>query len=703
MRRLNVVRRTRLVFCVVVVSINIVVTTQAFAQPAPPYRSPVVDADRRVTFRIRAPGAEKVRLTGALSKLVANTRKDDSGLWHITTKPVAPEIYGYAFSVDGVRTLDAQNPWLKFWKTSDNLVEVPSDPPTPYADRDVPHGSIHVVRYRSKSLGDVARRMHVYTPPGYEDESIQRYPVLYLLHGFGDDDSMWTALGRANFTLDNAIADKRCVPMIVVMPYGHASFADRSAPAGDRAASRSRNLLAVSADILGDVVPLVESRYRTKKGAHHRAIVGLSMGGGQSLHLGLNHPDTFAWVGAFSSAVYANGFAEGFPLVAKEPENLDAKLRWLWIGCGRDDFLFQTDRKFSAWLDEKGVGHRFEITAGGHSWSVWRGNYLPRVVPLLFREGSKLRRERLYRGLDSEKYLGEARVIAEVADEEVFTEGPAVDRAGRLFFTNIPVSKILRHDPGSVTLSIVSEKSHKTNGLLFDPQGRLLACEGEAGRVTRTDMKTGEVEVLAGSYNGFPFAAPNDLCLDHSGRIYFTSRPGTKDATKGNVNAVYRIDPDGKVTQLLAWPRIHMPNGIVISPDGKTLYLIEAHPDAEHHRDIRAFDLRADGSLANERVLIDFYPGRSGDGMCIDAKGNLYVAAGLHATRGTSESLETRPGIHVISPEGKLLAWCETPEDTVTNCTFGGDDLRTLYVTCGTKIVAIRTAIPGLGSYRPKE
>lgn len=145
-----------------------------------------------------------------------------------------------------------------------------------------------------------------------------------------------------------------------------------------------------------------------------------------------------------------------------------------------------------------------------------------------------------------------------------------------------------------------------------------------------------------------------------------------------------------------------MPNGIVISPDDKTLYLIEAHPDANHHRDIRAYDLSSTGELSNERVHINFYPGRSGDGMCIDSQGNLYVAAGLHKTRNTSETLATRPGIHIISPQGKLVGFKETPEDTITNCTFGGKDLKTLYVACGTKLLAIRTTIAGKSSYRPK-
>ena len=254
-----------------------------------------------------------------------------------------------------------------------------------------------------------------------------------------------------------------------------------------------------------------------------------------------------------------------------------------------------------------------------------------------------------------------------------------------------PFSQTSRHVPGD---------SNAANGLLFDPSGNLLACEGGAGRLTRTDMKTGKVSVLAKEFNGFPFASPNDLTLDGEGRIYFTSRPGVNDPTKGNPNAVYRIDPDGKVEQLLRWPDVHMPNGIVTSPDNTKLYLIEAHPKAEHFRSIRVYDLK-NGELSNRRTVIDFYPGRSGDGMCIDAKGNLYVAAGLHKTRSTSETLDTKPGVHVISPRGKLLDFVETPVDTVTNCSFGGKDLRTLYVTCGPYLVSVRTRIPGKADYRP--
>lgn len=307
-----------------------------------------------------------------------------------------------------------------------------------------------------------------------------------------------------------------------------------------------------------------------------------------------------------------------------------------------------------------------------------------------------------YQGLNSDAYLGPVEVLATIEDQQVFTEGPAVDRNGDVLFTNVPVSKILKWSPRTRQLSVYRENSHETNGLYFAPDGSLLACEGGAGRITRTDMKTGQIRVLADSYQGRKFAKPNDLCMDDKGRIYFTSRTGVDDVPGENVKAVYRIDPNAAVTQLLAWPEIHMPNGIVLSPDNTKLYVIEAHPDADHHRDIRVYDLDGNGSLSNGRVLINFYPGRSGDGMCIDAEGNLYVAAGLHQTRNSSETLDTRPGVHVISPSGTLLAWRETPEDTITNCTFGGEDLRTLYVTCGTKLLSISTRIPGKPSYRPQ-
>jgi gluconolactonase len=306
-----------------------------------------------------------------------------------------------------------------------------------------------------------------------------------------------------------------------------------------------------------------------------------------------------------------------------------------------------------------------------------------------------------YDNLNADEYLGEFEVITRIYDEQVFTEGPAVDREGNVYFTNIRVSKILKWDPRKNKLSVFRTVSNSANGLRFTMNGDLLVCEGQPARLTRTNMITGEVTVVANQFNGKGLQSLNDLDFDSSGRIFFSSRTSNPDLQKENKRSVYRLDPDGRIHQLLTEQQVQMPNGIVVSPDEKTLYVIEAHAEENHNRNILAFNLHDDGSISNQRILYNFYPGRSGDGMSIDTEGNLYVAAGLHEQRGTSETLDTRPGIHVISPEGKLLAFRETPEDTITNCTFGGKDLKTLFVTCGSYLLSIRTKIPGKKSYKP--
>jgi len=323
------------------------------------------------------------------------------------------------------------------------------------------------------------------------------------------------------------------------------------------------------------------------------------------------------------------------------------------------------------------------------------------VVSVILAYGQTGSKPDPYDNLHTEKYMGDVEVVARIHDEQVFTEGPAVDREGNVYFTNIPVSKILKWDPENKKLSSFRNGSNNANGLRFTMKGELLVCEGQPARLTSTNMITGKVKVLADQYNGLGFQSLNDLDYDSRGRIYFSSRTSRPDLQKENKRSVYRLDPDGKIYQLLTEPQIHMPNGIVVSPDEKTLYLIEAHGEENRNRNILAFDLNPDGSLSNRRVLYNFYPGRSGDGMAIDTDGNLYVAAGLHKRRGSSETLDTRPGIHVISPVGKLLAFKETPEDTITNCTFGGDDLKTLFVTCGSYLLSIRTTISGKKSSKP--
>ena len=303
-----------------------------------------------------------------------------------------------------------------------------------------------------------------------------------------------------------------------------------------------------------------------------------------------------------------------------------------------------------------------------------------------------------YDDLLSDNYVDALNVVHELPGENVFTEGPALAPDGSIYFTSRFDDAILRWNPENETLERFRENSNIANGLLFDRQGRLLICEGGANRLTRLDIASGELEVIADTYNGMPIDPPNDLCIDASDRIYFSSRPSTGAFSRGNPIAVYRLDPDGALTRLLTSPQVQMPNGVAISPDGGTFYLIETHRDVDHHRDIRAFDLSSDGMLSNERVIVNFYPGRSGDGLAVDAQGNLYVAAGLHTLRGSSETLDTLPGLHVFAPSGELLAYRRTPEDTATNCCFGGSDRRTLYVTSGRHLLAMRTVNPGKAS-----
>jgi len=284
----------------------------------------------------------------------------------------------------------------------------------------------------------------------------------------------------------------------------------------------------------------------------------------------------------------------------------------------------------------------------------------------------------------------------EVATSIAFTEGPTADAAGNIFFTDQTNNRIMKLSVDS-KLSTFRQPANYANGLVFDPQWHLLACEsgdpstGIPPRITRTYLETGRIEILADNYEGKRFVAPNDITFDGHGRIYFSDKPATNTGEGG----VFRIDVDGRITRILAPPAIEVPNGLVISPDDKIFYLVESNQAVKGARMIRAYDLKADGTLTNMRVFHNFYPGRSGDGMSIDVKGNLYVAAGLHRRRGTSETLDTRPGIHIFAPSGKLLKLIPIPEDLVTNCAFGGPDLKTLYVTAGKTLFKVRTDVEG--------
>lgn len=289
-----------------------------------------------------------------------------------------------------------------------------------------------------------------------------------------------------------------------------------------------------------------------------------------------------------------------------------------------------------------------------------------------------------------------------------FLEGPAAAADGCVYFSDIPNNRIMRFDPRTNQRSVWRTPSGRSNGLLFDANGRLLACEGNEfspndghRRITRTDMSTGNVEVLTERFEGKRYNSPNDIAARSNGQIFFTD-PCYDDRTRMELDhdSVYRIDTNGSVHRILTQPAIQRPNGIHLSPDEKTLYLVDSCPIVGGNRKIWAFDLSEAGVPSNPRVVFDFASGRGGDGMTVDRDGNLYVAAGISRPRGPHESTDVPTGIWVIRPDGQLLGRLPIPEDTITNVTFGGDDLRTLYVTAGKTLFQARTIKPGWAVHR---
>ena len=295
----------------------------------------------------------------------------------------------------------------------------------------------------------------------------------------------------------------------------------------------------------------------------------------------------------------------------------------------------------------------------------------------------------------------------EIAATVCFLEGPAVDAEGNVFFSDIAGNRIMKMDvKGQV--SVFRADSGRTNGNCFDAQGRLLSCEGgEQGpgrrRIVRTDMKTGAVTVLTEKYQGKRYNAPNDLCVDTKERIWFTDPYYGPDRShlEVEIDGVYRIDPDKKVTRVLTQKEVQRPNGIAITPDDKTLYVIDSHPKPGGNRKIWAFDVAKDGSLDKQRLVYDFGAGRGGDGMRLDMDGNLWVTAGISVKRGPGESLDNPPGVYVISPQGKLIERIPIPENLITNLAFGGPERKTLFVTAGKTVYRLQTKVSGYALYPP--
>src|SRR5581483_9691733 len=333
---------------------------------------------------IRAPGAQRVMLQceGLGS---TNLQKDDHGIWSVTSAPLEPDIYVYSFNVDGLRIPDPNNISLKYnLQNNESLLHITGTNALPWEVEQVPHGEVHRHYYHSAAAGDY-RDYLVYTPPGYNPSSVwKRYPVLYLLHGYSDDATAWTSVGCANVILDNLIAKGATKPMVVVMPLG---YGDMNVVIHGRGALSAHGLLKSSMDkfgttLLNEVMPQVEKDYRVTNDRRSRAIAGLSMGGTEAALIGLNHPEKFAWIGAFSAGGMATNYAQEFP---KVDYRLNSQLRLLWISCGDRDNLRTLDKNFYGWVTNSGVAAKWVELPGEHSFRVWRRN-LADFAPLLFKE-----------------------------------------------------------------------------------------------------------------------------------------------------------------------------------------------------------------------------------------------------------------------------------------------------------------------------
>jgi enterochelin esterase-like enzyme len=352
-------------------------------QPPPRIVSPEVHPDRTVTFRFRDPNAKDVALNLEGVAKPQPMAKNDQGVWSVTTQPLEPDYYGYSFEADGVHLLDPSNTLMKpNLLSQSNEVHVPGSPPADWETTEVPHGVVHHHFYHSAVVGD-DRDFFVYTPPGYDPNAAASYPVFYLQHGYSDGADGWVAVGRANFILDNLIAQGKVKPMLIVMAlgYGAPEVLQRGFGAFRDPSLIQRNMDKFGEALITEVIPQVEKIYRVKADREDRALAGLSMGGAESLYVGLNHLDHFAWIGSFSAGGLGDKYDTEFPALNS---GANAQLHLLWIACGTEDRLIEPNRKFREWLTSKGgVQHTDIETPGMHTWMVWRRNLIA-FAPLLF-------------------------------------------------------------------------------------------------------------------------------------------------------------------------------------------------------------------------------------------------------------------------------------------------------------------------------
>ena len=351
---------------------------------APAVPSYEVRADRTVAFRLRAPDAATVTVSGDFADGPQAMTKGADGTWTTTVGPLRPALYNYSFSVSGVRVVDPTNPMLGTGDRTagSSLFEVKGDKPAPWSLQAVPHGSIHVNYYVSKKF-DAQRMIYVYTPPGY-DTSTTKYPALYLMHGAGGMESSWFTAGRANLILDNLIAEGKAKAMVVVMPYGRPGPGASLGPLPPAVPQTPAPAVVFPNDVVEDVVGVVEKTYRISSRPEDRAIAGLSMGGNQTLLVGLTHLDLFRYIGAFSPVIFNASAEQDFKAAFADAAATNKQLKQFYIYCGNKDTLFASNKSFHELLDQRRIAHTFVESEGAHVWANWR-DYLVDFAPRLFR------------------------------------------------------------------------------------------------------------------------------------------------------------------------------------------------------------------------------------------------------------------------------------------------------------------------------
>ncbi|MGA1341054.1 MAG: esterase [Flavobacteriaceae bacterium] len=366
--------------------------------------SPEVKSDQSVVFRIYAPQAQEVRITGdflptekvttpygeADAPIKALMTKDQHGLWVYETTALAPELYSYSVIVDGYETTDPNNPfYIRDVASAKNIFLVAQDFAADYAVQDVPHGTLAHRWYDAPGLG-MDRRLTIYTPAGYE-QSGQEYPVLYLLHGAGGDEEAWMTLGRTTQIMDNLIAQGQAKPMIVVMPNGNV-IQDAAPGAGHQGYYKPQFMIPGTMNgqyeaSFPDIVHFVESQYRVKKDKAHRAIAGLSMGGFHAMHISRLYPNTYDYVGLFSAAIMPRADQDSAGVYQNIDQTLEVQkangTALYWIAIGKTDFLYQANVDFRQKLDALGMPYVYRESEGGHIWRNWR-IYLREFVPKLY-------------------------------------------------------------------------------------------------------------------------------------------------------------------------------------------------------------------------------------------------------------------------------------------------------------------------------